>query len=281
MPSTPLAGRVLAITGASSGIGAATAVEAAKAGMRVALSGRRREKLDVVAGAITAAGGEAMVFGCDVDRDAEVNAFVEAARARWGRLDAVFANSGFGIFERVLDTSDGELRAMFETNFYGTIRLIRAAVPVMRQNPIPPGGKYRGHILICSSAASRIGPPMLGLYAATKAAQHMAATALRGELDADRIAVSSVHPIGTRTEFGDRMNGRRGPAGVEQKSSTPEFFRQTPEHVARVIVRAMARRNPPPEVWPHAGTRFGLALTAAFPRLGAWALRKHARKLDM
>ncbi|MCC7193159.1 MAG: SDR family NAD(P)-dependent oxidoreductase [Phycisphaeraceae bacterium] len=279
MTRTRLFGHVLAITGASSGIGAATAMEASKAGMRIALAGRRLEKLEQVAAAISASGGEALVYRCDVDHDLEVNAFIEAVRLKWRRLDAIFANSGFGIFDRVLNTTDADLRAMFETNFYGTIRLIRAAVPLIRQNPVPVGEKYRGHILICSSAASRIGPPMLGFYAATKAAQHMTATALRGELDGEHIAVSTVHPIGTKTEFGDRMRERPSTGGIEQKSSTPDFFRQTQEHAARAIVRAMKRHNPPPEIWPHTGTRFGLALTAAFPRIGAWAMRKHMKTM--
>jgi NAD(P)-dependent dehydrogenase (short-subunit alcohol dehydrogenase family) len=272
-------GRVLAITGASSGIGAATAIEAARAGMRVAISGRRKDRLEEVATRIAAAGGEARVFLCDVDHDEQVRAFVEATLKDFGRLDAVFANSGYGILAPVAQSTDAEVRAIFETNFHGTLRLIRAALPILRANAVPAAGRFRGHILICSSAASRIAPPLLGAYAATKAAQHMIAIALRAELAPDRIAVTSVHPIGTRTEFAAQMGARMGRAGTAADSTTPDFFRQSQEHVARTIVRAMRRRNPPPEVWPSPATRFGLALVSAFPRLGAWAMRKQARRI--
>lgn len=257
--------KVILITGASSGIGAATAVACASAGMKVCLTARRRDRLDAVAQGVEQAGGEALAVAADVcDERALVEVF-EACRARFGRLDAVFANAGYGQIVDVLTMSESDERAMFETNYFGTTRTLRLAIPHLRETK-----DGLRHLLVCSSAASEIGLPTLGVYSATKAAQDSVAGAIRAELADEGFSVTSVHPIGTKTDF-------MRVAGEAQNNNTPAAMQQTPEKVARHVVAAL--RRPRPEVWPSAITRFGLALGTAFPGFAAWAMRRHGRKL--
>jgi short-subunit dehydrogenase len=261
--------RVVAITGASSGIGAATALECARAGMHVVLAARREERLEAVARQVRDLGRRALVVRCDVRNDADVEKLVAATLAEFGRLDVMFANAGYGLTLPVADTTDRQMRDIFETNYYGTLRAVRAALPPMR-------ARHDGHIVICSSAASEIAPPRYGAYAATKAAQDAIACALRAEVAGEGIFVTSVHPIGTHTEFfaqaAEMSNGVIDPNG----GGTPVAVRQSPEHVARCIVRGL--RRPRAEVWPNPWSRLGIAVVTAFPGLGARALRRMMRR---
>src|SRR5690606_28004950 len=107
------------------------------------------------------------------------------------------------------------------------------------------------------------------------AAQDQIAGALRAEVHRDNIHVTSVHPIGTRTELFDvvaELSPRRRDGEGDASLNTPDLFIQTPQHVARCIVRCL--RRPRPEVWPSNATRFGVALTTAFPRFSAWVQQR-------
>lgn len=257
-----LTGRVIAITGGSSGIGAATARACAAAGMHVSLAARDQSRLDLIAADVKSHGRHSLAESCDVTDPGQVTAWINKTADHLGTLDAVFANAGYGIFASVLDTTDDQMRAIFETNYYGTLNTIRAAAPIMLE-------KRRGHILICTSSVSEIALPMNGAYCATKAAQDSIAGALRAELADRGVHVSGVHPIGTRTDFFRR-------AGTAAQVNTHKAFMQDPEQVARAIVRCL--RKPVPEVWPHLATRFGMAGCTAFPRAAAWAMRRMARR---
>lgn len=259
--------RVIAITGASSGIGAATALACAEVGMDVALGARRQDRLNETAARVREAGRDALVIPCDVDRDEDVNRLIDEAVSKFGRLDAVFANAGVGLFGPVATTLDEHARGIFETNFFGTLRVIRASVPALRR-------QGRGHILICSSAVSEIGLPMYGLYCATKAAQDSVASALRAELAHEGIDVSSVHPVGTRTDFFETTRVRSGVA--TNGFNTPSVLVQTPEKVARAVVKCL--RRPKPEVWPQPLSRVGLAIVTACPIFNAMSMRNLMRK---
>lgn len=229
--------------------------------MRVVLAARREDRLQEIARRIGA--NRATVCVCDVCNDADVEAMMETARQRFGRLDAVFANAGYGHFSPILRMTDRQMRDIFETNYFGTLRTIRAAVPVMKET------SDQGHVLICTSAASEIAIPLYGAYAATKAAQDSIGGALRAELAPEGIAVSTVHPIGTKTEFFDvvKSNSKNPGKGL----NTPAALMHSSEKVARSVVRCL--RKPRPEVWPSVGTRFGVAITTAIPALGAWSIR--------
>lgn len=261
-----LQNKVILITGASSGIGAATARACAQAGMHVSLVARRKDKLEAVARTITERGGKAHLFAADVCSDQAMREAIEDCWLNLGRLDAVFANAGYGQIVNVMEMAEEDERAMFETNYFGTTRTLRNALPRMQQTP--DGLK---HMIICSSAASEIGLPTLGVYTATKAAQDSIAGAVRAELHDDGFRVTSVHPIGTKTDF-------MQVAGETENNNTPPALQQTPERVAGQIVKAL--RKPRPEVWPSGITRVGLALGTLSPRFASWAMRRHYRKLQ-
>lgn len=260
-----LQNKVILITGASSGIGEATALACAQAGMRVSLVARRGDKLQGVAARIAATGHKAHFFSADVCNTSDMKQAFADCWATFGRLDAVFANAGYGQIVNLLDMTEIDERAMFETNYFGTTRTLRMAVPLMKQTP-----DGLNHLLVCSSAASEIGLPTLGVYSATKAAQDSIAGALRAELHDEGFSVTSVHPIGTKTDF-------MRVAGDEENKNTPASLQQTPEKVADGIVAAL--RRPKPEVWPSRMTRVGLALGTLSPRFASWAMRRHYRKL--
>lgn len=278
MPRT-LTDNLILITGASSGIGAATALACARAGMDVVLAARRVEKLQGVAKQIETIGRRALAVACDVNRDDDVERLFDQTWQTFGRLDAAFANAGYGLFGSVLDTGLQTHRDIFETNYYGTLRTVRAAVPYLRKTDSDNPGSGLKHLLICSSVVSEVGIPMFGAYCATKAAQDSIAGAMRAELADEGITVTSVHPVGTATEFGEQAREHSTDNAASQRgSNTPKAFEQTAGHVADKIVKTL--RRPRPEVWPSTLARYAAALTTASPRLTAWALRRHMRKIS-
>ncbi|MDP1662501.1 MAG: SDR family NAD(P)-dependent oxidoreductase [Phycisphaerales bacterium] len=261
--SNDLRGRPIAITGASSGIGEATALACAAAGMPVALAARRLDRLEEVAGRIRAAGGRATVCQLDV-ADAQACAeFVERAAVDHRGLFGVFANAGYGAEQPVHLMPPGELRRMFEVNLFGSLNIVLPAVARLLKND----GPRRGHILWCSSCLALMPVPRGGAYSASKAAQHHLARAMRIELADKGVEVSSVHPIGTRTEFSQAMLASSGRAERTRKS--PDWIMQPPSRVADAVVACL--RRPKAEVWPgfraHC-VRTVMCALAAWPALG-------------
>jgi short-subunit dehydrogenase len=245
---------VVAITGASAGIGRALAVALGKRGVRLALAARRREKLEQLN---TELGGGHLLMTCDV-ADAEACAtFVLQAHAHFGRLDTLVCNAGYGLMRSITETTAEEWQAILATNVYGTTNCLRAAVPLMLQQALVD--QWRGQIMIVSSCLARRSGPYAGAYSATKAAQLSIAEALRVELASQKIAVTSVHPIGTTTEFFDQAEMRSG-RSAQRGAHEPM---QTPEQVAERMVRAIQR--PRPEVWPYGLARWLFGALTLFP----------------
>lgn len=187
-----LTGTVVAITGASSGIGRETARMLAGAGANVVLGARRVERLNELVEEIGS--DHALAVPTDV-RDPEQNrALVRAAVARFGRLDTMVANAGIGMYGGIEDASDADLTRMLEVNLAGTVWSVRAAVPEMRRN----GG---GDIIIVASVAGLRGDGNEAVYAATKFGQVGLAGALDREVRRDGIRVTALCPAGVSTEF--------------------------------------------------------------------------------
>ena len=270
MKPRDLTDKVIVITGASSGIGAATALACARAGMNVALAARREDKLHDVAKQIQSTGRRALAVSCDVTRPDDLANLFEQTWQTFQRVDVIFANAGFGLVGSVLDTTDQQHRDIFETNYFATLQTLRAGIDCLRNTD-----QGLRHILICSSAASEVGLPYAGPYGATKAAQDAIAGALRGELAHEGIVVTSIHPVGTRTDFFDTAAELSHTAG--SGSNTPVAFMQSVDHVAHAILKSI--RKPKPEVWPMPLARFGLALLTAMPTLAASIMRRHAKKM--
>lgn len=189
--------KVLLITGASSGIGAATARAAVAAGFRVALAARSEDKLAALAEELGA--DQALAVPCDVTDFAQQERTVARTQERFGRIDAVLANAGFGATRGFLEESPEHWRAMVDTNVTGCAFTIRAVLPgLLKQG--------HGHVLLLGSVAGRRVLPG-SLYSATKWAVHAMAEGLRQELrtmhDNQGIKVTVVAPGAVATPFFD------------------------------------------------------------------------------
>lgn len=269
----PLVGKPIAITGASSGIGAATALACARAGMPVALGARRTDKLEMLAERIRAEGGKALVVPLDVTKPEQCQAFVDRTVETFGSLYSVFANAGYGLERSIHETSDQEMRDLFEVNFFGTLNTIRPALRHLLDHP-RRSTPYRGHILICSSCVSKMALPYYGAYSATKAAQNHIGRAMKLELEHADLPVTTIHPIGTRTEFFDQVKSRSNPPGDTLTAHTPGWFMQTSDRVAGRVVAAL--RRPRPELWIGLRglvVRLGVSVNTLVPAMADLTLR--------
>ena len=194
-----LEGTVAAVTGASAGIGAATARALAAEGVSLVVGARRTERLEQLAAEL---GTPIAVVEMDVTRPDDAQKLVSEAYDRFGRLDALIANAGIGAYGGIMDLSDETLAEMMDTNIAGTVWPIRAAVPGF----IEAG---EGDIVIVASVAGLRGAGDEAVYAATKFAQVGLAGALDRELRQHGIRVSTLCPGGTATEFA--MGSGRSP----------------------------------------------------------------------
>ncbi len=186
-----LNGIVVGITGASSGIGAATARALAAEGASVVLGARRKDRLAELADEL---GSQVAVVGLDVREPADSQRLVDQAIDTFGKLDAIVVNAGVGMYGGIMDLNDEELIERNDTNVAGTIWPIRAAVPQFLDSG-------RGDIVIVASVAGLRGAGDEAVYAATKHAQVGLAGGLDRELREKNIRVSTIAPGGTATEF--------------------------------------------------------------------------------
>lgn len=255
MPRVVLANKPIAITGASSGIGLATAWACARAGMPVVIAARRIDRLDEIVAKMRSQGFKAVAVACDVTDPAACARVIDTTIDAFGSLYAVYANAGYAYEAAHDQTKPADLRAIFETNLWGTINFIDPALVAMKR-------AGTGHIVICSSCLSKIGLPFYGAYCATKASQDCIARAMRHELSPIGIAVSSVHPIGTRTELFDKVQERNSNARIA--SRTPRSMMQPPERVARAILRQLSKGTGG-EVWTSFSIRLALAGATLLP----------------
>lgn len=254
---------MVAITGASAGIGLASAMRLGGHGASVALSARRGDRLSAIVADLTARGASALAVPGDVTVEADMQALVDRAVEAFGRLDVMIANAGAGYHGTLEDTPPDVVRRLMDVNFLGTYFAARAAMPVFRR-------QGTGHLIITSSIVGRRGVAGMTAYGATKAAQLGFAEALRTELLGTGIHVSVVFPISTRTEFHDAMRRDYGHAvaGLGPK--------QTADDVAAAIEAAMLR--PRPEVYPYARSRALAVLGVVAPAFTDRLVKKYGRR---
>jgi NADP-dependent 3-hydroxy acid dehydrogenase YdfG len=256
--------RVIAITGASAGIGRASALRLARDGAAVAICARRADRLEAVAAEIVAAGGQAWAVAADVTRAEDMDAFVAGTVERFGRLDVMMCNAGFGIAGAIDDIAPDQMHKLMDINYNGTYHAIRAALPVLR-------GQRSGHIIVVSSIVGKRGVPYMGAYSATKFAQVGLAECLRAETAGSGIHVSIVYPVSTETEFFDVMSRETGTTVT--RASGP---RQHVDAVAAAIARAIDR--PVPEIYPYFNSRFLVVLNALAPGLTDRIVKRFGRR---
>lgn len=223
-----LDGKVIAITGASSGIGRATAKLLAHRGAAMVLGARRESLLEELVATIAAEGGKAAHKATDVRRRADLEALVETAVERFGRLDAIVNNAGIGPISRFDALRVEDWDAMIDVNLRGTLYGIAAALPVFKRQDC-------GHVInVVSTAGLKILPTM-GVYAATKNAVRTATEALRQEAGPS-LRVTEVSPGMVSTNFSETITD---PAVKEAIDGRMGDMGMAPEAVARAILYAL------------------------------------------
>jgi uncharacterized protein len=190
---------VIIVTGASSGMGRLVALELGRQGAQVVLAARSAKELDAVVAEITAAGGTALGVTTDVTRQADVDQLVERTLERFGRIDALINNAGYGVFAPLEKAEIGDIEGMMDVNYFGTIRCLRAVLPVMRR-------QGRGHIINVASVAGLVSTPNMGAYSAAKHAVVAATQALQVELHGSPIKCSMICPGPVDTPFFNRAD---------------------------------------------------------------------------
>ena len=248
-----LEGKTILITGASSGIGAATARACVKAGMHCVITARREDRLSQLTGEL---GKACRTISGDVTEPGFNKQLLEQS----GDVYAIFANAGHGIDQSIADCDMESFRTLFDVNLFAAVELASLAAKQMIANKT-------GHILLCASCLSKFATPQHGAYCASKSALEAVAKSMRMELTKEGIHVSTVHPIGTTTEFFESSASRSGKEQSEFAAQTPSWLMQPPEKVANAVVRCLKR--PKPEVWTSVPMRLISTAFTAFPRLAS------------
>lgn len=194
MHQPDLSGRVVAVTGASSGIGEATAIACAHAGAAVSLAARRTDRIEALAERINGEGGRALAIETDVSDEAAARAFVERTNSELGRLDALINNAGVMLLGPIVDAPTDEWRRMIDANVYGVIYCTHAALPIMLE-------QGSGHIVTVSSVAGRVARVGSGVYNLTKWGVGAFMESLRQEVTERNIRATLIEPGAVATEL--------------------------------------------------------------------------------
>ncbi|EJL24986.1 short-chain dehydrogenase of unknown substrate specificity [Caulobacter sp. AP07] len=234
------------VTGAARGLGAEIAKAALTAGDRVVVTGRRREALEAAFGPD---GDSVLSLALDVTREADAQAAVEAALARFGRIDVLVNNAGYGNLGLFEETTDAEARAQYDTNVFGLYNVTRAVLPAMRR-------QRAGRIFNVSSVGGLVGGEGGSLYCATKFAVEGFSESIAREVAPFGIHVTIVEPGFFRTDFLDETSVRYGSRRIEdyaEISAQMKAFWDARNHaqagdpakLGRVLVDLAERANPP------------------------------------
>jgi short-subunit dehydrogenase len=223
----PLDQQVIVITGASSGIGLATAETAAGKGAKVVLAARSDQALTDLANRINAAGGEALAVPCDVADRSQVLAVAEAAISRFGRIDTWVNNAGIGMYGRLDEVSEEDGRRLFDINFWGLVHGSLAALPHLKTNG--------GALINVGSEVSEAAVPLLGMYVASKHAVKGFTDTLRievEEVDEAPVSITLIQPTAVDTPFPQHARNYQ-----EQEAKLPDPMIE-PQQVADAILEA-------------------------------------------
>lgn len=204
--------RTVIITGASSGIGATTALRLAQDGWCVALVARRTDLLHQVAEQVVAKGGQALAIPGDISRVEDIDRIVQTIQDQWGRIDALVNNAGGSVDRKLVDMTLDDIENEVRVNYLAVIEVSRAVIPIMLR-------QGSGHILNVASIAGLVGLPNSTIYSSTKAAVVSFSDGLRRELRGTGVHVTAFCPGFTATPFSQRLNsyapkGVRRPPGV-------------------------------------------------------------------
>ena len=238
--------KVWFITGAGSGIGAATALAALKAGDRVVATGRN---LDKVRNALCYFAGENIAFAqLDVAKEAQAKPAVEQAMKAYGRIDVLVNNAGYSLLGNFEELGTAEIEQMISTNFYGVMHVMRAVLPVMRQ-------QQSGRIINVSSLAGIVGFKHCGAYSAAKFAVEGLSASVAHEVEPFGIRIVAVEPGFFRTDLLDTNNAKYAPSTIEDYAAEGKAeamwsgYHGTqhgdPAKLGDVLVKLAGMDNPP------------------------------------
>jgi NADP-dependent 3-hydroxy acid dehydrogenase YdfG len=230
MTQRKLNDKVALVTGASSGIGEATALALAAEGAVVALAARRRARLEGLAGRIREAGGQAFPVEADVADEAQAHAMVQRVLDDHGRLDILLTIAGIGVAAPFQNTTPAEYRAMFDVNVMGLLYAVHAALPAMKR-------QGAGHIVMMSSGTGRYIHPST-VYSGSKHAVSAMAESLRREVGKDGVRVTTIEPGAVETEFVSHMRDDVR-AAVEHRLGDMEQLRS--EDIAAAVLYAVTQ----------------------------------------
>ena len=221
-----LDGKVAVITGASSGIGEATAEALATEGAAVVVAARREDRLEDLVGRIEGNGGKALAVACDVTDEEQAHGLLRRAKDEFERVDILVNNAGVMLLSRVEKGLSDQWRQMFDINVLGLLYVTDAAIEVMKE-------QGSGHLVNISSLASRGTRPGLGVYSGTKVAVNAISEALRQELLEDNIRVTMVEPGAVETELPDHITDEEAREGISNLINSLDPLQ--PEDIATAI----------------------------------------------
>ena len=274
-----LADQVVIITGASSGLGEATARRLARGGAKLVISARRAERLETLARELDPSGRSVLAVAADVTDGAGRQCLVDGALQKFGRIDALVNNAGYGTRGPVELVPVELIRRNFETNLFSLIALTQLVIPHLRE-------RGAGRIVNIGSVAGRIARPLSSIYDSTKHALEAITDGLRGELAPFGIDVVLIRPGFILTGFVDAANKASEPVTESAGPYAPYFegFRAgyqrllnmagQPDDIARLVEKALTARRPAPRYAAPAHAKLFLFLKWLLPgRVIDWMVR--------
>lgn len=256
--------KVVLVTGASSGIGEELARQLAEAGAKLVLAARRKELLESLARRIAAGGKEApLALECDVTRNGDLERIVAETVRRWKGLDIVFANAGFGVVGPLRQLSLEDYQRQFETNVFGTLRTILAALPEIE--------KSKGNVVLIGSVAGWASSPGASPYTMSKFAVRALANSITPELRLVGIKVTLISPGFVASDI--RRVDNQGHLHAGAKEPVPAWLVMSTEKAVRQILRAVAHGKREAIITGHG------KLLVALERFFPWVTRAVGRKM--
>lgn len=226
-------GQVAWVTGGGTGIGRAVALELGLQGARVAVSGRREDRLDEVVAELRAAGADGFAIVCDVTDPESTRQAVATVVEKWGKLDVAVANAGFGVSARFEDITPDRFRRQLDVNVLGTVFTAQSALPELR--------KTKGRLVLVGSVAAIAVYPGGSAYCASKAAVRAMGQTLSIELAGSGVSCTTIHPGFVESEINQVDNDGNLQPGRPDKR--PKAFMWPADRAARAMVRAIQRRR--------------------------------------
>lgn len=234
----PLKDKIVVITGASSGIGKAAAIEFAKKGAKLALVSRRKEKLEELQKSLERFNTQILVCPCDVSDKESVKKMSGAVLEKFGKIDILVNNAGFAIYGTVTSLTIEEIESQMQTNYFGMIYCTKNFLPILQK-------QNSGHIVNVASVAASFGLPGIAPYCASKFAMLGFSEGLKHELKGTKIGVTVVSPIMVRTNFFDHESFAKmpkySPTSLDPKTVANAIIRASESSRLEIIVPGMVR----------------------------------------